>query len=239
MNRLTKWVGQHHLAAFFVLAYAITWAAIIPAVALRSDDRELVQVLVFYLGRIGVYGPVLAGILVTRAAAPDRGDPNRGRSSRAARWIAFFATWVVAWAVGCLHLRRAASGEIPLTAIVVLCVPAAMLPAFVVSRAFSRVASLRHYLSTLLRPRGRIGWYLLALLGFPAIHLLGNAIARPIGQASPPSGGAGLALIAFAVLEFLSVQFFSGGINEESGWRGFALPRLQALHSPLIANLIL
>jgi membrane protease YdiL (CAAX protease family) len=114
-----------------------------------------------------------------------------------------------------------------------------MLPAFVVSRAFSRVASMRRYLSTLLRPRGRIGWYLLALLGFPAIHLLGNAIARLIGRASPPSDGAGLELIAFAVLEFLSVLFFSGGINEESGWRGFALPRLQAVHAPLVANLIL
>jgi membrane protease YdiL (CAAX protease family) len=49
----------------------------------------------------------------------------------------------------------------------------------------------------------------------------------------------GIDLIGLAILEFLSVFFFSGGINEESGWRGFALPRLQASYSPLVANLIL
>ena len=193
----------------------------------------------FYLGRIGVYGPVLAGILVTRAAAPDRGTPDRKRSSRAARWIAFFATWVVAWAIGCLYLHRAASGEIPSTVIAVLNVPAAMLPAFVLSCSFSKVSSLRNYLSTLVRPRGALLWYLVALLTFPAIHVLGNVLTRLVTGSPAQVGGVGIDRIGLAVLEFLSVFFFSGGINEESGWRGFALPKLQALHSPLIANLIL
>jgi membrane protease YdiL (CAAX protease family) len=35
------------------------------------------------------------------------------------------------------------------------------------------------------------------------------------------------------------VFFYSGGINEESGWRGFAQRRLQANYSPLVTNLLL
>ncbi len=189
----------------------------------------------FYLGRIGVYGPVLAGIIVTRVAAPEWDE--RGRD---ARWIAFLATWILAWVVSCLYVRRLASGEIGLAAVIVLAALAAMLPAFVVSSVFSKVSSLRCYLSTLVRPRGNLVWYLVALLTFPAIHVLGNGITRLVsGGSLQSSGGVGIDLIGLTILEFLSVFFFTGRINEESGWRGFALPRLQASHSPLIANLIL
>ena len=39
-------------------------------------------------------------------------------------------------------------------------------------------------------------------------------------------------------LTFLHGFFYAGGINEESGWRGFALPRLQKNYCPLIASAI-
>jgi membrane protease YdiL (CAAX protease family) len=92
----------------------------------------------------------------------------------------------------------------------------------------------------LVKPRGSLVWYLVALLTFPAIHVLGNGITRLMsGGSLQSSADVGIDLIGLALLEFLSVFFFTGGINEESGWRGFALPRLQASHSPLIANLIL
>jgi membrane protease YdiL (CAAX protease family) len=235
VNKLTEWIKQHQVAGFFLLAFAITWGALIPAVVMSSETRVLFQVLTFYLGRIGVYGPALAGIIVTRVAAPERGE----RSPRA-RWIAFFATWILAWAVSCLYVRRFLPGEIELPVVIVLTAPSALLPAFVVSSAFSTVSSIRSYLSTLVRPRGSLVWYLVALLAFPTIHVLGNTITRLVsGGSLQSSGSVGIDLIGLAVLEFLSVFFFTGGINEESGWRGFALPRLQASHSPLVANLIL
>ena len=47
----------------------------------------------------------------------------------------------------------------------------------------------------------------------------------------------GLANTVF--ITFLSVLFYSGGINEEAGWRGFAQKRFQAKLSPLITILLL
>lgn len=35
------------------------------------------------------------------------------------------------------------------------------------------------------------------------------------------------------------IVFFGGGLNEEPGWRGFAVPRLQPRFSPLVAGLII
>jgi membrane protease YdiL (CAAX protease family) len=123
----------------------------------------------------------------------------------------------------------------------VVTAPIALLPAYVVSSAFSRVGSLRSYLSTLVRPRGNIVWYLVAFFTFPVIHLLGNVFTNLV--AGRPFlanfAGATTGLIGIAVLEFMKVFFWSGGINEESGWRGFALPRLQSKLPPIMAGLII
>jgi len=94
-------------------------------------------------------------------------------------------------------------------------------------------------LATLIRPRGSIVYYLVALLAFPFIHIVGTGITNVLsgnGWFPQVSQGSDLALTLF--ITFFSVLFFSGGINEESGWRGFAQRRLQANHSPLVANLI-
>jgi membrane protease YdiL (CAAX protease family) len=51
-------------------------------------------------------------------------------------------------------------------------------------------------------------------------------------------GGWGDLLILF-LLSAAYRFFFANACGEEPGWRGFALPRLQALYSPFTANLIL
>ena len=44
--------------------------------------------------------------------------------------------------------------------------------------------------------------------------------------------------VILLVLEFLHVFLLTGGINEEPGWRGFALPRLQARYPVIVSVLI-
>ena len=45
-------------------------------------------------------------------------------------------------------------------------------------------------------------------------------------------------LLGMVILFFL-YNIIYGGLSEEPGWRGFALPRLQAKFSPLVSSLIL
>jgi uncharacterized protein len=73
---------------------------------------------------------------------------------------------------------------------------------------------------------------------WPALVLAANAIAPLLGEAVPnapvlPSRP----WLPLVVESYLWFALYGGPLNEEPGWRGFALPRLQQRHSPLVASL--
>lgn len=84
----------------------------------------------------------------------------------------------------------------------------------------------------------RIGWpwYLLILLGIPALTILGIVV-----QPGALVGFRGLApsLLVSYPLAFVAVWFGGGPLGEEIGWRGFALPRMQPRYGPLRGTLLL
>jgi uncharacterized protein len=106
--------------------------------------------------------------------------------------------------------------------------------AFIVLRITG--GSVRAWARQILRWRVQLRWYLYAL-GLPALlfavvngalALLGKEIDLALLADRAPSY---LAAFAFAAL--------LGGGQEEPGWRGFALPRLQRQLTPLRATLLL
>lgn len=85
----------------------------------------------------------------------------------------------------------------------------------------------------------RVGliWYLFILLGIPAFGVLG-IIVMPGALTSfqPPSWGS---FLLSYLQQFFVVFFLGGPLAEETGWRGFALPRMQKILGPLRATLLL
>jgi CAAX protease family protein len=89
--------------------------------------------------------------------------------------------------------------------------------------------------------RTRMGWYALALIGPAVLFLLANVTLLMLGGAAPegwlrfPSlsnpGPGGFA--------FFIGQLLAGSFGEEPGWRGFALPRLQAKYGALWASILI
>jgi uncharacterized protein len=84
----------------------------------------------------------------------------------------------------------------------------------------------------------RVGlqWYLFALLGLPVVMLLGTLV-RP-GALESFDLSAQPFTLAYLVA-FVSMVLIGGPLFEEPGWTGFAQPRLQRLHGPLVGGLIL
>jgi membrane protease YdiL (CAAX protease family) len=92
----------------------------------------------------------------------------------------------------------------------------------------------------------RVGWlwYALALFGPAVTYLLGIAIHVVLGGATPDFSRPFIVhlvppsfSIALAGVVFLLYQVLANG--EEFGWRGYALPKLQAQHTALVASLII
>jgi uncharacterized protein len=89
---------------------------------------------------------------------------------------------------------------------------------------------LKDLLSRLVRWRVGARWYAIAL-GLPTVLALTTAGVQLL------LGGS--AAIQFGGLSVLNIVLFVFVVGEELGWRGYALPRLLATKSALVASLIL
>ena len=231
MNEVTDWIKRHQIVTFFIITFAITWGLGFSYSAFYKG-----QFLMAPLAFVATCGPALAGIIIS---AVSNTKPRQG--TRKAFWIAFFIAWVVAALVciaGLTILNHVALSPVLIGFTLVIVVPVA----FVISMAFSRIPAVRNYLSSLIRLRGVWNWAFLALVIFPGLILLSIPISSLLGRQPitfhyyPETG---LALIGLIAVKFFYQFFFFNATGEEVGWRGFALPRMQSLTSPLIACLVM
>ena len=124
---------------------------------------------------------------------------------------------------------------------------APMLAAMLMSWREGGSAGLKRLLRSLLAWRVAPGWYALVLLGFPLLALVAVVLSfvvtghRPDLSASyihnvfpqlPRNLSPWLLVPPFLVFSIVTT------IPEETGWRGFALPRLQRSWGPLLASLV-
>lgn len=109
--------------------------------------------------------------------------------------------------------------------------------ALIVTGLTSGKAGIRKLLGRILRWRVGIPWYLIVIFGTGFLFFIAQQLFILAGGAKRDLPTEGLASVAINVLVMFLV---SGLINgEEFGWRGFALPRLQAKYSALASSLIL
>jgi membrane protease YdiL (CAAX protease family) len=150
--------------------------------------------------------------------------------------LAYAISWLIELPVILAHLQNGA-GLGDGTLLLFLGSFGPSLAAVILTAASEGSAGVRALLGRLLPWRVSLVWILIALYGFlalglPAITLLGAASVSEVLAQLP------LALVAVPVNALTSFLVL-GPLGEELGWRGYALPRLQAAYGALAGSGVL
>jgi membrane protease YdiL (CAAX protease family) len=162
------------------------------------------------------------------------------RITTTARAFPLAAFFVLAYALSWIILVPAGLGMLPDSAGSVLpwVVPfGPAVAAFIVTALIGGRPAVGQLLRRLVQRRVGIRWYLLVLLGIPLVELVG---AFAVLGTVPLDDLARNWPVIFTLYlpAVLYVAIFTG-VGEEPGWRGFALPRLQDRHGPLLGTALL
>jgi membrane protease YdiL (CAAX protease family) len=109
--------------------------------------------------------------------------------------------------------------------------------AFLVTSVVEGKPGVQQLLRRMLQWRVGIGWYLLVLIGYPLLFLLGASAYMGAGPLIALVQNWPILLTYYLPAAAIGIVFPS--LGEEPGWRGFALPRLQKAYGPLLGSLIL
>jgi uncharacterized protein len=157
-------------------------------------------------------------------------------------FMAYAFSWIVwaPWVLGedgagllPINISQTASGYLNATAILA----GPTLSAFIMTATTEGREGVRRLLGRYVLWRVGLRWYVFALLGVPLIMLVGTMVYSMELPNLAALGGPSY-LLSYLV-SFALVTVLGGPLLEEGGWRGFALPRMERLHGPLLASLIL
>lgn len=201
------------IAAFLLIAYASSWTIWGAGIKAGAPAERLI---------FGAAGPALAAAIMRMRQRTDGGS-----NSRRFPVAAFLFLTAAAWAAQVL--AAAARTRTPSLSWDPILLLAALVAAIFAATLWS-TGDLRPEWSR---------WCSVALLSLPTILLVPVGIAQfarlPVVQPRPNESPA--TLVGIAAVLFTKELLFAG-LLEESGWRGWLLPRLQRRLSPLVATLL-
>ena len=227
---MSEYIKKHQLVSYFFLAFLITWAIFFIPLFMPIDD----PVNCILLMGIGGSGPAFAAIILSRIL-----NPTIVKTDTRKYLAVFLSAAVVTAALIIMYLGiHPASFSLTLLLLVVI---NAAIAAYIISGGLCGREGIREMLGRLYIWKTGWRWYVMAVVFIPAVMIFSLVACTLYAGLSlneiAPQLSLGVASSVIITLGY--VTLLRGPLREEIGWRGFALPRLQYLYSPLVGTLIL
>ena len=113
------------------------------------------------------------------------------------------------------------------------------LAAIIVTALTKGTAGLKALVSRMVRWRVGLGWYAAALLLPVAVYVVAVSLSILLGARASTAEQFGSWYLIFPLFAYSLLFPLSGAFGEELGWRGYALPRVQARLWALSAALVI
>jgi membrane protease YdiL (CAAX protease family) len=167
------------------------------------------------------------------------GDFTRPASRPFALLLYFMGAYAWTWSFNLMKVlsqRDIVSAPMPFIVLDIAAGLGPLVAALAVTSYEAGAAGRRALLEQLLRWRVPMVWYVVAILGPVVLAAVTFGTWLATGGSPPPAEA--LAQWTLLPVYFVYIVLVGGGLDEELGWRGYALPRLQQRYSALIASVI-
>jgi len=217
---LSRGSAARRVWIYLAITFAVSWTLWLPVIRYKENP--------VFLNLGG--GPAIVALLMVASE-----EHEAGRNGTA-RLRAFLLLAALLWLILVLDTSWTAGVRWPLRWNPWLIV-ATLIPAWIISGAWSAGRGVRQLMTTLVRPPNW-RWPAVALVSFPLLLLasaaLGPRLHLPVTE--PQRGTPVAALAVLCAVRFVHNLAFTA-VFEEPGWRGFLLPELERRFSPLVASI--
>ena len=225
---LRNWITNHEIILFFLGTFVLTWTVYGLLAIVHLENKDTASRILL----IAAYAPTISALVLSAISKPEVRKINTSNTL-----ILCILVLIVATGIEVLdHIfweHQIDLGLILLSAVMVT------LAALIITRLLTNRADAKLSITGVRQWRFWL-WVPFALGLWPLLVVTTNTIARLFGLSVPANPIPPDVTFPVLLIEsFFWALLFGGGLNEESGWRGFALPRLQWQFSPLIASIII
>ncbi|WP_370392167.1 CPBP family intramembrane glutamic endopeptidase [uncultured Winogradskyella sp.] len=216
--------------SYLVITFVISWLFWFSPIFIDLPDDIYFSIIV-----VGGFGPAISGLVLLHLQS----SKKITIASRSLFWIVSFAFALLLAMTHYLVNNEARLGkfwfklkDIGLIAIVILLLCSLFLGLLASNSKNNDLKE--NYLKSLIFDKTKIKWYVLAVLFYPVLYILGFAFGELFGFGTSESL---FTPDIYDVPGFLLIFFLAGA--EEFGWRGFLQKELQKKYNPLISAIII
>ena len=229
MDKIVRLVREKQLFCFFVLAFLISWVIWIlsPVITPDTDVQKIINL-------IGAFGPAIAAVIISGTIGL-----NTQAVPTLRYWWVFGLSFFVVFTLIVLSMDIL---QIPhKTAIYILFGIISFISSIILTGPLSKNRGIRRLLRYIKKANVNYLWHIIVIFFIPLLTLISLSIDLLLGGSVEPGfySEPWYMFTGNSILVFFALTIFGGSLNEEPGWRGFALPRLLLKFNPIVASIIL